>query len=473
MNATSPSVLTTEQGVRFHPRFQARALDSGEVVLLSEQDTHVLSGPEYSALEPLLDGSRNPDALVECLADYFPRERIYYALMRLQTRGLLDFAGQPVTNSEDLNKDSVTLPEKLTTPPHIHVYKMVIRQPLSSRLGSGVVLRPITVSGWGTSDEEARARCLGEAEERRSMFSAPKSKLRRARISDLEGRAIPLEELDLPSLSQRTNQKDLELRGGESPVKPQSCDSEIEIDWIEAWSWSRQQPIWLPAAYCFFAHAQVSPTFYYRADSNGCAAGGCLTDAVCRGLFELIERDACTQWEFNKLGRPTIDVTALPDPFLSASIKAIKDAGRTMKIFDLTHDLGIPVTAAVSWRMADGTGFRLGLGARANYYSAIRQSVGELNQLIFGNNEDSADIPVPEYIRTPKTNSAEAPRRITNCNRTEVSPSVLENYLKKVNQRGLELLVLDQTETQNTLHVVRVVVPGLGNLPKYFAPMHE
>ena len=301
------------------------------------------------------------------------------------------------------------------------------------------------------------------------MFSAPALSLHRARLCDLDGRAIGLEELEPRSVSRHsrhTVQKSLEPRR-----RQKSCDYEIIMDWVKAWSWSRQQPIWLPATYCFFAHADTSPASYYRTDSSGCAAGDCLNDAVLRGLFELIERDACAQWNFNEVRRPQIDITALSDTFPSTSLKAIQDAGRILKVFDLTHDVGIPVIAAVSWRVVDGLGFKVGLGARTEYSSAIRQAVGELNQLIFGNNEASADIPAPKHIRIPETNSVEALHFIESWDLPVDSALVLERYLKKLNQHGLEIIVLDLTETRNTFHVVRVVVPGLRSISTQFLPI--
>ena len=470
MNSDASSVLTTGRGIQFHPRFEARALESGEVVLLSEQDTHVLSGSEYAAMHPLLDGSRNPDTLVECLAERFPRERIYYALVRLEVRGLLDVKTLPDPDGKKPHEAPTSTLTKVPTPPHIHVYKMIVRQPLESRLATGVLLQPVTVSGWGITDEQARTRCLGEAEERRAMFSAPSSSLCRARMDDLEGRAIAPHELELLSTSQRGDQEHSHAVGRLPPAPTKLHDPVTTIDWIGAWSWSQQEPVWLPAAHCFFAHAHCPKGPHYRADSSGCAAADNLNDAILHGYFELVERDACAIWWFNRLRRPTIDIAVLPDPFLLTSVNAMQDLGRTLKVFDLTHDLGVPVNAAVSWRIADGTGLKLGLGAHVDHACAIRQSVGELNQLVYGDMEDSADISVPEHIYMPALDSDPDSRLATDFNLKGDSTAVLESCVETLGTRGLELIVLDRTVEDASRSVVRVVVPGLRSLSAQLAP---
>ena len=52
---------------------------------------------------------------------------------------------------------------------------------------------------------------------------------------------------------------------------------------------------------------------FARADSNGCAAGSVLEEAVLQGLLELIERDAVALWWYNRLRRPAVDLESADD----------------------------------------------------------------------------------------------------------------------------------------------------------------
>jgi ribosomal protein S12 methylthiotransferase accessory factor len=57
------------------------------VFLLSETDQHVLQGRLYCLLAPLIDGRRTVAELVELLQEQIDDAEVYYALMRLESRG--------------------------------------------------------------------------------------------------------------------------------------------------------------------------------------------------------------------------------------------------------------------------------------------------------------------------------------------------------------------------------------------------
>ena len=56
--------------------------------------------------------------------------------------------------------------------------------------------------------------------------------------------------------------------------------------------------------------------FFYRgpgqinADSNGCAAGNTLAEAIVQGFLELVERDSYAIWWYNRLQREQLDLDA-------------------------------------------------------------------------------------------------------------------------------------------------------------------
>ena len=84
--------------VKIKPHLTAHILSAEETVLLGENGRFALRGELYAALIPLLDGARDADALAEMLADRFPPERVYYALMQLEAMGHTGPANGP---SED------------------------------------------------------------------------------------------------------------------------------------------------------------------------------------------------------------------------------------------------------------------------------------------------------------------------------------------------------------------------------------
>ena len=63
-------------------------------MLLAGAERHLLTGPVYERLIPMLTGERRTDDLVEVLEPEFPPEQVYYALMRLRANDLVREAGE-------------------------------------------------------------------------------------------------------------------------------------------------------------------------------------------------------------------------------------------------------------------------------------------------------------------------------------------------------------------------------------------
>ena len=131
---------------------------------------------------------------------------------------------------------------------------------------------------------------------------------------------------------------------------PAPLDNDLTIDWVPCRSLIGRHTKLFPAAYCYYGHPDLRHVFC-SSDSNGCAAGGTLSEAVAHGLLELIERDAAAIWWYNKLVRPEIDIGSFALPFLDELRELYRKHGRAFWALDLTTDLGVPVVAAISARL--------------------------------------------------------------------------------------------------------------------------
>ena len=67
-------------------------------------------------------------------------------------------------------------------------------------------------------------------------------------------------------------------------------------------------------------------------------------------LLELIERDATGIWWYGRCRRPGLDPARLGEPALHAAIEARTQGGQTVHLLNLTHDLRVPVVAAILFR---------------------------------------------------------------------------------------------------------------------------
>ena len=81
----------------FKPHFQVEVVPEEGVLLLSERGHHSLTGRLFELVAPLVDGTRSPDEIVDCLAGELPPAEVYYALSLLEKKSYL--ADGNTTNS--------------------------------------------------------------------------------------------------------------------------------------------------------------------------------------------------------------------------------------------------------------------------------------------------------------------------------------------------------------------------------------
>ena len=51
------------------------------------------------------------------------------------------------------------------------------------------------------------------------------------------------------------------------------------------------------------------------ADTNGCAAGNTLEEAILQGFMELVERDSVALWWYNRNSKPRVDLESFDEPY--------------------------------------------------------------------------------------------------------------------------------------------------------------
>src|SRR5687767_10651342 len=80
--------MDTGRPLAFKSHILPHVVDETQVLLLTEASgTTLLRGALYSALTPLLDGSRSADQIVDALKHHWPAADVYFALMRLERQG--------------------------------------------------------------------------------------------------------------------------------------------------------------------------------------------------------------------------------------------------------------------------------------------------------------------------------------------------------------------------------------------------
>jgi ribosomal protein S12 methylthiotransferase accessory factor len=342
--------------------------------------------------------------------------------------------------------------------------------------------------GKGCTDAQARASAICEAIERYSGVWRGDEHVRRARYADFD----PADAIH-PNAMMGFSERQYDVRDSWNPAHarlhqvPRRFDPQKPMDWTAAWSMTEERYKWIPSAYCFFGHPDFRETLFCFSDSNGNAAGNTIEEAILQGFMELVERDAVALWWYNRLRRPRVDLDSFADPYITALAACYRDMGREFWVLDITSDLGIPVFAAVSRRVDRAAeDILVGFGAHFDARVALLRALTEINQFLPCVSEtDGKGNTVywfhdQEAIKWWKTVTiASEPYLVpsdaapTGNGRAPVARDLkedVERCVETVRARGLEMLVLDQTQPDVGLSVVKVFVPGLRHFWKRFGP---
>lgn len=270
---------------------------------------------------------------------------------------------------------------------------------------------------------------------------------------------------------------------------PRPFDETAVVDWTPVWSLTGRCQRLLPTGYLYYNAPAADGRCFARADSNGCAAGSSLEDAVVQGFLELVERDAVALWWYNRTRQPAVDLAAFGEPWIAEHQARYADLHREVWALDLTSDLGIPAVAALSRRTdKPAEDIMIGLGAHFDARVALRRALTELDQMLpfvvsAGPDGTGYDCSSPEVLSwCRRATTANQPylvadpalpaRRPGDYPAHRPCPDLLGDVAaieRLVASKGMELMVLDLTRPDIGLPVVRVIVPGLRHFWARFA----
>jgi oxazoline/thiazoline synthase len=345
--------------------------------------------------------------------------------------------------------------------------------------------------GKGATEDQARASALCEALERYSGVRQGDEPCVRASYRELGSAAVHPARCLLFSETQYANRAVWNARDSQFSRVPAPFDEATRLPWTPAWSLTEDAPRHVLMDYCYFGHRRdAGAEVYCWADSNGCAAGNTIEEAILHGFLELVERDAVALWWYNRLRRPGVALDSFDSPYLRALAASYARADRELWALDLTSDLGIPVIAAVSRRVSTQRERLLfGFGAHLDPAVALVRAATELNQCLTrataagADREDASDFADEDFRSWWASATLAAQSYLTPA--PSLSPrrrsdwaawthdDLLEAILHCrhiVESRGMEVLVLDQTRADIGLPVARVIVPGLRHFWTRFAP---
>ncbi len=333
--------------------------------------------------------------------------------------------------------------------------------------------------GKGSTAEQGEASALMEAIERYSgIFQGDEARVTRRFTDFAPGDAMAPNDVLLFSDAQFQPDPVSADDSGESQPVPAPFDASAKIEWSPVWSLRDGRFKYLPTSLLYFFYSGPAA---FHADSNGCAAGNTLQEAIVQGFLELVERDAYAIWWYNRLQRPAVDLGSFNDSYVRDLHSQLAESGRQLWVLDVTSDLGVPTYVAILHWMQNGQeNIEFGSGAHFDSRIALLRALTELNQflsigLMGGGSGEKPSLDGINPLRLQDHPFLIPNGTVQSTSGSEFGP--LDNTRQQVDacvdiarRAGLDFLVLNQTRPDVEVPVVRVIVPGLRHFYSRFGP---
>ncbi|WP_191090131.1 YcaO-like family protein [Histidinibacterium aquaticum] len=276
---------------------------------------------------------------------------------------------------------------------------------------------------------------------------------------------------------------------GDLPVR--GClDPDVQLSFVAGVNLLDGALAWLPSdlVHKDFTRPPEHPAF--RRSTNGLASGNTRAEAIAAALHEVVERDATAAFEASgeaarRVSRVSVASVADRSRVLAELIGRIRSAGLHLWLYDMTHALGVPAYRAdIAEVSSSGDGgapvrrVHAGRGCSLCPVTAATRAITEAAQSrlteIAGSRDDlAADAYAPPVTGNLFRGLAEIasalelrPRPFDRVD--ESGPCAEEDVARlcaRLSDHGYSrVLCADLSRPGWPIHVVRVIVPGLGFL---------
>jgi len=324
---------------------------------------------------------------------------------------------------------------------------------------------PVSVSGVGSTVQEAFQGCVGEGIEYLSQLHSSTDVLSRG---DWTTEAAAL---------------DPEARALIAGLERFRASADPELSWFPAVRLADGGKVLLPADLCLRRPQALQEFAAPFPLSTGSAAGTSWEAAALHGLLELIERDAASLWwRGGKRGCAVAGSVEAESGLLLQQLRTGARSSRRSWLVDITTDLGIPSIVALSCR-PDGRGLAFGLASRLTLQTAARYAIFELCQIELAyavveakrRERGEATLNARDRVHVERATAIDADRCALLQPVAERAGHVLVDasdkslalaaLVRHLGELGIRAYGLDLTRPRFAVPVARIIVPALQGEP--------
>lgn len=251
-----------------------------------------------------------------------------------------------------------------------------------------------------------------------------------------------------------------------------------------AYAWTRMRNLLNDSEYLVPRDLVSLPTgdptvpfrYPWAAGSNGLASGNHLPEAICAGLYEVIERDATSCWQLahrNGAPRLLVDPATIDGPVLSEVLDTLDRAGVEAQIVWCPTEVGVPTCLAFIVDRNPGVGVYKGYGCHLDPEIAMIRAVTEAVQsrtiFVAGARDDLMRATYEAMKRSDVLSPAEFRQNAQLISVSDIPDRATPTFhgdiavmLELLERAGFEHVLARELEASAfEAAVARVIVPGL------------
>ena len=287
-------------------------------------------------------------------------------------------------------------------------------------------------------------------------------------------------------------------------------DDDMIMDFLSGYDLVNNERILVPAPLALFRYSPkppaINPFAYHH--TNGLASGNVLEEAICHSLCELIERDATSLAELNASALPynflrtmtkylsdnglkidpidgtefvdddskypDVDISNIDFKPISNLVKKFNDAKISLIIKDITSPIGVPTfnASSIEWITEDYGYLAEGHGTHPDARIALLRAITEVSQTRAANIQGARDDLRKISYGNSNSNEKKTWQFMKSRNTIKfldiesfINDDILDDInfiLSRLVSNGLnQVIVVDLTNPQIMIPVVRTIVPGL------------
>lgn len=273
----------------------------------------------------------------------------------------------------------------------------------------------------------------------------------------------------------------------------------MKLSWVWGYSLTEHRPLLVPLQLVYYGSTNGDERNFVFENSNGCAAGKSLEEAIFFAILELMERDTFLIHWYARLSPPKIDIPTIRNMQVQFLVERLQRQELDIFLLDTRLDIPIPTVTAVSIRRDGRLGaFALAAGCSFDPYQAMISALGEVagRQVGFQQRTETSKAKLYsaldnfELVRTMDDHGSlyGLPEAVKHAKFLVESPGFerfdeayyswlasvpkthdlrddIEHCIAQLTSAGLEqVIVVDQTAPEQRragLFSVRVLVPGM------------